>query len=514
MDSRKLNFFGIALICGLAICCGCSPANQPVAKQPKKLVAKQPKQTTPTKAPAANKKLAPPAIKFEPKPPAEEPLPNAFTQRKNALTPQQLAVPPQPEAAPTEVAALPQLDEGKIAAAGIRKLIGKHLILYTDVPEEVADIKTLPALFDAAVIEWDKYFGIAQAKTADWKMIGCVMVSKERFQGAGLYGSDVPDFPNGFQSGNQFWLFDQPSDYYRRHLLLHEGTHAFMSHHLGGNGPPWYSEGMAEMLGTHLWDGNKLILGYNPPDKTQFPYWGRVKIVRDEFSANRGMSLQQIFSYDSKAHLKNEAYGWCWAVTTFLNNHPKTRVQFQELRKKAADRSQEFSRMFFQDLHADWPQIIEDWQLYVINLDYGYDVAAAATVRKPAQPLQGQATVAVAADCLWQSTGIQLEAGQTYELTATGSYTLAAGTKPWISETNGITIEYYQRQPLGILLAAVSDSKPDENGITPLASPLVIGSAGKITPKRTGTLYLCLNDSPAKLADNEGTATVVIKSAR
>ena len=105
-----------------------------------------------------------------------------------------------------------------------------------------------------------------------------------------------------------------------------------------------------------------------------------------------------------------------------------------------------------------------------------------------------------------------MEAGQTYELTATGRYQMAREPKPWWCEPNGITIEYHQGKPLGILLAAVSDPQEGESGITPLASPDVIGLSGKITPRKSGTLYLCLNDSPAKLADNQGTAAVVIKS--
>ncbi len=500
-DQGKIAIIG----CLLALASGCSPANQPVAKQPMKLAAAQaPSATkkTPRKPPAQRSRESTPPRRFDPPPSDDQPAKPRPAGSLADLV----------QKGEAQKNALPLFDDGKIAVAGIRKLNGKHLILYTDVPETVADVKNLPAVFDAAVLHWAKYFEIDAAKIADWKLVACVMQSKERFQGAGLYTNDLPDFPNGFQKGSQFWLYDQPSDYYRRHLLLHEGTHAFMSHWLGGAGPPWYSEGMAEMLGTHQWDGERLTLAYNPPDKTQVPFWGRVKIVRDEFAANRGMTLFDIFRYDAQAHLKNEAYGWCWAATSFLNSHPKTRELFQGLRNKSADRSIDFSKRFHEALKSDWPQIAEDWQLYVINLDYGYDVARAATIRKSAMPLKDSATVSVTADHYWQSTGVQLEAGRTYEITAAGRYSLAKEPQPWWCEPNGITIEYHQRLPLGILLAAVSDPQAGDVGITPLASPEAIGQAGKFTPKKTGTLYLCLNDSPAKLSDNEGSATVVIKS--
>jgi hypothetical protein len=489
----------------LVLISGCGPADKPVAKQPKKnaAVTKPPfVKKAAQKPPAAQAATQTPPRRFDPPPPRDD-----------------QPVKPRPAGSLADLVqqgeaqknALPQFDDGKIAVAGIRKLTGKHLILYTDVPETVADVKNLPVVFDLAVQQWAKYFDVDPAKLADWKLVGCVMQTKERFQGAGLYTRDLPDFPNGFQQGSQFWLFDQPSDYYRRHLLLHEGTHAFMSHWLGGAGPPWYSEGMAEMLGTHQWDGQQLMLGYNPPDKTQVPYWGRVKIVRDEFAANRGMTLFDVFRYDAQAHLKNEAYGWCWAATAFLNSHPKTREPFQKLRNHTSDRSIEFSKKFHESLKNDWPQIAEDWQLYVINLDYGYDVERAATVRKAALPLNGAATVNVAADHGWQSSGVQLEAGKTYEITASGRFSVAQEPQPWWSEPNGITIEYHQRSPLGVLLAAASDPQAGDSGISPLASPEVIGLSGKLTPKKNGTLYLCLNDSPAKLSDNQGSATVTIK---
>ena len=58
-----------------------------------------------------------------------------------------------------------------------------------------------------------------------------------------------------------------------------------------------------------------------------------------------------------------------------------------------------------------------------------------------------------------------------------------------------------------MLLAAVHpDQSP--NGVTPLLHPEPIGLGGTLTPDRSGTLMLKINDSPAELADNLGTLSV------
>ena len=78
---------------------------------------------------------------------------------------------------------------------------------------------------------------------------------------------DLPDFLAGYQRGHEIWIYLQPGDYYTRHLLLHEGTHAFMGWFLNGFGSPWYSEGMAELLAINQWQDGKLQLHYQLRDR-------------------------------------------------------------------------------------------------------------------------------------------------------------------------------------------------------------------------------------------------------
>jgi hypothetical protein len=406
---------------------------------------------------------------------------------------------------------LPKIDEARLATAGIRRLAGKHVTVFTDLP--AGEVDELPAVFDAAVPLWCAYFSVDPSKVADWRTFAHVIDRKERFSGAGLFPENLPAFPHGYSQGSQFWLYDQPSGYYRRHLVLHEGTHCFMNRWLGGAGPPWYMEGLAELLGTHRWQAGKLELAVMPRTKDEVPYWGRVKIIKDEVAGGRGLPLVEIMKYDAHAHLRNEPYGWCWGAAAFCDGNPHTQAAFRELKAKAKDRTIDFSKGFYDQLAPKWREISEDWQLFAFQCDYGYDFARASVVRRPTAPLPaGGATATIEAGRGWQSTGFTLEAGKTYAISATGRFTIGGDVaRPWPCEAGGITLRYHAGRPLGMLLAAVSDdTAPLE--ITPLARPQPIGLAGEITPAATGTLYLSLNESAAGLADNAGTVQVRIQA--
>ena len=143
-------------------------------------------------------------------------------------------------------------------------------------------------------------------------MTAYIIQDKDAFRRAGLLPESLPPFLHGYQREAEMWVYEQPSDYYRRHLLLHEGTHAFMKWALGGAGPPWYMEGMAELLATHRWQDGNLVLGTFPQHRDETPYLGRIKIIREEMAAGRGKTLEEIMRYDDRAHLNVEPYAWCW----------------------------------------------------------------------------------------------------------------------------------------------------------------------------------------------------------
>ena len=410
----------------------------------------------------------------------------------------------------TDDVTVPQIDEQRVAATGIRKVTGKHLTLYTDLPESPA-IEELPDVFDAAIPQWAEYFGVDATVTESWRQVGYLMQDKQRFVTAGLLPNDLPPFRHGYQRGAELWLYEQPSDYYRRHLLLHEGTHGFMKRFLGGAGPPWYMEGTAELFGTHRWENKQLTLRWFPDDKELTSMWGRIKVVQDEFRAGRGRAIEDVLRYDKTAHLRVEPYAWCWAVAAFFDSHPVYRDRFRELRKFVPDDSSTFSQRIKDSFQDDWPSVARQWHVFIANMEYGFDVAREAIDTKSVTNLPpAGVTVTIAANRGWQSTGYRLEAGAEYKLEATGRYQLADQPKIWWCEPNGVTIRYHKGLPLGMLLGAIVDESAPDGGAIPLVTPKAMGLGGEYPIEEGGTLYLRINDSPAELKDNAGSLEVRI----
>ncbi|RCS52818.1 hypothetical protein DTL42_08260 [Bremerella cremea] len=401
-------------------------------------------------------------------------------------------------------------DPSKLEAAGIRVIEGKHVQLYTDL-EPSPEIDELPQVFDAAFPQWCEYFRVDPVENADWKIKAVLMTNKEKFREAGLFPDSLPEFLHGYYQGDSVWLLDQPSDYYRRHLLLHEGTHAFMYILLGGAGPPWYMEGMAEHFGTHQWENGQLITRVMPPSKEATPMWGRIKIIQDEVKEGKTLSLVSVMATPQQAFLENRPYAWCWGVCAFLDNHSLSKEEFRNMVSQVK-LTGGFSERLFDRLGAVMPKLSESWQLFTVNADYGYDWARNEVVYKEPVPMIGEtATAEIATDRGWQSTGIALEPNVVYEVKAIGQYQIRNDGQPWMSEPNGVTIHYWKGQPLGVLLGSLRHEQWDGTSLTPLAKTYPVGYGTKLYPTAPVTLFLKVNESPAELGDNQGTIQIQIK---
>lgn len=430
-------------------------------------------------------------------------------------------------------AQLPQphkVDRTATENQGIRELRGKYLRLFTDLPSSES-IDELPAAFDAAVPLWCEYFDVPLEKIATWRVQGFLIGDREKFAELGLLPTDNREFLNGFAHDRELWLVEQPSDYYRRHLLLHEGTHTFMLAHLGGAGPGWHMEGLAELLGTHHWqpenEENPLKLAVIPDARKNFPMWGRTKLIKDAVKAGNPYTLNDVLRIDNRRPLNTNHYAWSWALCWLLENDPRFQKTLHTMRRGldfAPDGGRRFNRRFYRQVgKRGWRSLEIQWLATVATMDFGYDHQRMRIDESAVKQLSnGQQTTNVMADRGWQSTGWQLEQGKRYELAATGRYRIAQdrSTEPptsWPCEPGGITLEYHDGQPLGKLLAAlvpvegeVAGGKSGDQQAT-FTRPLAIGLGGVLEPQADSVLFLRVNDHAGKLVDNEGEVTVVIE---
>jgi hypothetical protein len=221
---------------------------------------------------------------------------------------------------------------------GLNQVESDHFKLVTDLPVDDR-IRELPLVFEQALPQWSKEFSVADSQWNEAKVTAYLMLNRDRFVELKLIPPESNAFRNGYQLEDRLFLIEQPSAYYRRHLLLHEATHWFLWKFFGGNGPPWFSEGQCERMGTHRWDGKVLTLEAIPARTEEVPYWGRIKMIRDDLKQGNAPSLTSIFHYSNTAHRADSPYAWSWAAVTFFSNHPRYRVAFRELVKPPLDYS-------------------------------------------------------------------------------------------------------------------------------------------------------------------------------
>lgn len=417
------------------------------------------------------------------------------------------------------------IDLTRLDETGIRRLEGRHLVLYTDLPPGER-VDGLPELFDQMVPRLCDFFELDPRNYESFRLEGFLIDDFDKFGRIGAT-RQVPNLRNGYALRCRIWLRNQSSDYYLRHLLLHEGVHAFMGYAFGAWGPPWYREGTAELLATHRWEKDRLTPALFPKDRKELSRWGRIEYVQNDLQKGRRRTFRDIVNLGPEDYDENEAYAWSWAFAAFCENRPRYRAAFRKTAWKLTGEHSEPADRFLKLLVEDEPRSSEqavldrledDWADYLANLDYGYDFERTEreedTPGRPV-PAEGAKHVSVRADRGWQNSGFRLERGKSYRITAQGRFRLADNPVPWWSESDGVTIRYHRGLPIGTLLGTIraedrADRERDEPGIG-FFRPKRIGSESSWSPPVSGTLYFRINDFASELADNAGHVTIEIR---
>jgi hypothetical protein len=406
----------------------------------------------------------------------------------------------------------PHFDDAKLRQLGILRFESRRLKLYTDVSAEKVQ-SVLPAV-DAAYDALVAYFGPLppNPKRTEFQVTGYLMIDKPLFRKAGLLPEDLPPFLNGRHLEQEFWANEQGTDYYRRHLVIHEFTHCFMFAVPGVHVPGWYMEGMAELFGTHHIDSDGRYEFRVMPERAEdFDGLGRIPLVRSEIARGHWKSLHDLQHLTTQEFLDNTGYAWSWAACEFLEGHPRYGPRFRELGKRTL--GSEFQTTFRRLYGPDLQEMETEWALFTHQLQFGFDLARAAIDFKSGRPLaagESRSAIEVAANRGWQSSGAAVKQGERYQVDAVGEVVLAKNPKPWISQPQGISIFYSEGRPIGTLLAAVHREPPGDESQESMLKEIVVGPNNTFTASTTGTLYFRINDRWDSLANNEGRYQVVV----
>jgi hypothetical protein len=396
---------------------------------------------------------------------------------------------------------------------GFQRVSGEHIDIVTDLPLDDS-IRELPKVFDAAIPEWCRIFKVDPAEAKQWRATAYLMVARQRFAAAGFLPASLPPFPHGYQWDNDMWVVEQASQYYRRHLLLHEGTHWFMFRKYGSAGPPWLMEGLAEWLATHRWQNGALQMGIIPNSREDVPLWGRIPLIQQQLSEGLAPSMATILRYDGKAHQSPEAYAWSWAMVVFLRNDPSTQAAFNKLLDGPISSDATPTNQLLRSIQTRRPLVRAEWSVMLTGLDYGFNPQRELVeLDHRTEPLAQPTKLTVSAARGWQTTGLQISTGQKFRVTASGRYVIGTTPKAWLCEAPGVTLRYRRGQPLGKLLLAIATPQAKEPEFSEELPIEPVGADATITAASSGQILLRINETGAELDDNSGELSVMLSPA-
>lgn len=395
----------------------------------------------------------------------------------------------------------------KLQEQGIVEVASNRLRLFSDLPLE--QIRDLPPLIDDFARFVEEYLGPVEGigNSSSLPVIGYLMADQMKFEKLGLVPPEVPEHHTGWHLDRTIWMQSQESAYYQRHLLCHEYVHASLNARGLRGLPAWMEEGLAEMLATHRLQDKSAEWLILPGTTEECEDWGRIGIIQRSMRRGKHPSLEEISDWKGEEFITVEAYAWSWALCYFLSEHPRHRTAFRkqtlELAHEKTSRTQELP-------WSGWkPQDRAEWELFLEELDYGFDLNRWAINFTPLATTHDKESLkfTLGPTTGWQSTGIDLKAGETFRGEFSGEIAFEPRPTSWTSTPSGISIRYASGQPIGRLIARqfIVDS-PTSMRFGPL---IPLGTLTTWEPEYSGILFVRINDRWGDLADNSGEYQVI-----
>lgn len=404
------------------------------------------------------------------------------------------------------------LDRARLGAAGLQVLESRRLLLVTDVPLE--QVRGIPEAVDALFDHLQRELGVlaADASGKEVQVTGYLMDAGERFREAGLLPDEDFVIRHGRHLGYEFWMNNQATDYYRRHLLFHEFVHCFLmcEHGMRDIPPLWYTEGVAEYFATHT--VSPLKFGVLPSSETGFEGWGRITELRETAllpETAEPVTLESILQPRSREFTSELRYAQAWGLVWLLRTHPQLRTTFAELSRVRTRR--EFDTVLQRLTPELTVRLGIVWLLMLDSLEEGYEVSHAFPELNPKWQILDDASamsvpVRVSADKGWQASGVAFSKPLDIVLTGAGRCAVHDQPRAWEAEPQGITIDYAHGRPLGELTAALV-SRDGRSTVRRIP----VGRGCTVSVEGDTELWLQVNDSDAARTGNSGGFDVQIE---
>ncbi len=402
------------------------------------------------------------------------------------------------------------LDRQHLKALGFDIFESQNLLLVSDgVQTKKREVfEKLPGIVD----QLTKRFRSDYPQTpAQVQLSGYVMRDRSLYLQAKLLSNDFANIAHGAHKGQSFWMNEQKTDYYRRHLLIHEAVHCLMDLE-PHRWPVWYLEGMAEYYAIHQMETDaKTEFGIFPGVIQIEGGFGRLQLIRDEIRAGRFRTISQIRQLNvNNFYPHKTSYAWSWALCYFLARHSETQKEFLQLERYR--NLQQFNRFFDQTFPATNAKLNAQWAVFVSSLVPNYDIKRGSISWNRADKNKNKERIVIQVDRSWQNSGIQVLKGKEYRIEASGQFSVSQKPVPWECEPQGVSIDYVDGQPLGQLQVVLfHPDHPGKENDSGFLQVIPVGRQLRFKPKQNGELFFRINDRGSSWNDNKGSVTVSVE---
>ncbi len=245
--------------------------------------------------------------------------------------------------------------------------VSRHYALKTDYPEEKA--RFYLTLLEQAYPFYVELFGREIPGLDEKRMAVCYASSKRGLRQAMDSDGMAWDFQGGgitFDGLNCSYAYPSGDlDYHKRYIVLHECTHLYQQCLAGStyNTPPWFFEGVADALASHVYDTARrqlTVCVLDKPTTTDFFDAGMTKLQQP------GVTAEMIHDTGDRG---GTARGLPFLLVHFLMDDPDRLQKFrlwrdEMFRANKRDRCLAESSRLITELFGPWSRINADFKAW------------------------------------------------------------------------------------------------------------------------------------------------------